>query len=282
MDLVEGSDLIVGSDDCVYMRTIDGLKRVDVIYRRVDDLFIDPEAFNPESMLGVPGLMRAWRAKAMWRCAMRRGGRADDKVVYAFVPKIIKYYLGEEPIVPNVPSYLCMYEEDRRYVLDNLDKLVVKPANGRVAAACWSGRIRLPSNARFRRAYQGRPAQLHGATDLDALRCADPVPEGIEPRHVDLRPFILSSGTDTYVTTGGLTRVALVKGSLVVNSSQGWQQGHLDRGYGGSLIMLSRVAENLYWLGRYMERAEDTTRLIQVSRHVMLDFRVPPRWVGRR
>ena len=222
VDLVEGSDLIVGTDDCVYMRTIDGLKRVDVIYRRVDDLFIDPEAFNPDSILGVRGLMRSWRAGKVALCNAPGAGVADDKVVYAFVPKIIKYYLGEEAIVPNVPSYLCMYEEDRRYVLDNLDKLVVKPANesggyGMLIGPHSTAEQRAEFAERIKadpRNYMAQPTLMLSAAPT---LCGD----GIDPRHVDLRPFILSAGTDTYVTTGGLTRVALVKGSLVVNSSQG-------------------------------------------------------------
>ena len=129
VELVEGSDLIVGTDSCVYMRTIDGLVRVDVIYRRVDDMFIDPKAFNPDSVLGVPGLMEAWRAGNVALCNAPGAGVADDKVVYAYVPKIIKYYLDADPIIPNVPSYLCMHDDEREYVLANLDKLVVKPAN---------------------------------------------------------------------------------------------------------------------------------------------------------
>lgn len=222
VDLVEGSDLIVGTDDCVYMRTIDGLKRVDVIYRRVDDLFIDPEAFNPESVLGVRGLMRSWRAGKVALCNAPGAGVADDKVVYAFVPKIIKYYLGEEAIVPNVPSYLCMYDDDRRYVLDNLDKLVVKPANESGGYGMLIGpHSTVEQRAEFAERIKADPRNYMAQPTLMLSAAPTLCGEGIDPRHVDLRPFILSSGTDTYVTTGGLTRVALVKGSLVVNSSQG-------------------------------------------------------------
>lgn len=128
-ELVEGADLVVGDDDCVYMRTIDGLERVDVIYRRIDDEFLDPEVFNPDSMLGVPGLMRAWRQGNVGLANAPGAGVADDKVMYAFVPDIIRYYLDQEPIIPNVPTYLCVNEKDRAYVLDHLDELVVKPAN---------------------------------------------------------------------------------------------------------------------------------------------------------
>ena len=128
-ELVEGRDLVVGDDDCVYMRAVEGLVRVDVIYRRIDDMFLDPEAFNPESMLGVPGLLRAWKAGKVALANAPGAGVADDKVVYAFVPKMIRYYLGEDAILPNVPTYLCVDAADRAYVLANLDKLVVKPAN---------------------------------------------------------------------------------------------------------------------------------------------------------
>jgi len=135
-ELVEGGDLVVEKDDCVYMRTINGLTRVDVIYRRIDDLFIDPEAFNKSSMLGVPGLMRAWLKGNVALANAPGAGVADDKVVYTFVPQMIKYYLGEEAILPNVPSYLCMDKSQCDHVLANLDKLVVKPANESVAMAC--------------------------------------------------------------------------------------------------------------------------------------------------
>ena len=129
VELVEGSDLIVGDDDCVYMRNVEGLKRVDVIYRRIDDWFMDPEAFNPDSALGVSGLLRAWRNGKVGLANAPGAGVADDKVVYAFVPDMIKYYLDQEAIVPNVPTYLCMDDKQRKHVLKNLDKLVVKPAN---------------------------------------------------------------------------------------------------------------------------------------------------------
>ena len=128
-ELVQGSDLVVESDDCVYMRTIEGLAQVDVIYRRVDDLFLDPEVFNADSMLGVPGLMRAWKAGNVGLANAPGAGVADDKVVYAYVPEIIRYYLGEEPLIPNVPTYKCIDKTEREHVIANLDKLVVKPAN---------------------------------------------------------------------------------------------------------------------------------------------------------
>ncbi|WP_110600002.1 circularly permuted type 2 ATP-grasp protein [Salinicola lusitanus] len=221
VELVQGSDLIVDDDDIVHMHTVDGLKRVDVIYRRVDDLFLDPEAFHPDSLLGTPGLMRAWRSGKVALANAPGAGVADDKVVYAFVPRLIKYYLDQEPTIPNVPSYLCMLEEDRRYVLDHLDELVVKPANESGGYGMLIGpRATEQERREFARRIEADPRNYMAQPTL-ALSTAPTLFDGApEPRHVDLRPFILS-GPETHVTMGGLTRVALVKDSLVVNSSQG-------------------------------------------------------------
>lgn len=221
VELVQGSDLVVDNDDVVYMRTVEGLTRVDVIYRRIDDLFLDPEVFNPDSTLGVPGLMRAWRAGKVALANAPGAGVADDKVVYAFVPKIIEYYLDQAPILPNVPSYLCMFEEDRRYVLDHLDELVVKPANESGGYGMLIGpRATEAERREFAELIKANPRNYMAQPTL-ALSTAPTLCDGAtEARHVDLRPFILS-GPDIQVTTGGLTRVALVKDSLVVNSSQG-------------------------------------------------------------
>lgn len=222
VELVEGSDLLVSDDDCVYMKTVDGLQRVDVIYRRIDDMFLDPEVFHPDSMLGVPGLMRAWRAGKVALANAPGAGVADDKVVYAFVPQIIRYYLDQEPLLPNVPSYLCMFEEDREYVLANLDKLVVKPAN---ESGGYGMLIGPHATKRERKAFaeliRANPRNYMAQPTLKLSTAPTLCGHAMEPRHVDLRPFILSGGAETYVTTGGLTRVAMTKGSLVVNSSQG-------------------------------------------------------------
>lgn len=220
-ELVEGADLVVGGDDCVYMRTIDGLERVDVIYRRIDDEFLDPEVFNPDSMLGVPGLMRAWRNGNVGLANAPGAGVADDKVMYAYVPEIIRYYLDEDPIIPNVPTYLCVNEKDRAYVLDHLDELVVKPANESGGYGMLVGpHATKKQRAEFAQLIQKDPrnyiAQPTLALSVAPTLCGD----DIEPRHLDLRPFILQ-GVRTDVTAGGLTRVAMRKGSLVVNSSQG-------------------------------------------------------------
>jgi uncharacterized circularly permuted ATP-grasp superfamily protein len=221
VQLVEGTDLVVGDDDCVYMRKIDGLARVDVIYRRVDDMFIDPEVFNPDSMLGVHGLMRAWRKGNVALANAPGAGVADDKVIYAFVPKIIEYYLGQEPLLPNVPSYLCMFEDERKYVLDNLDKLVVKPANESGGYGMLIGpHATKKERDTFAELIKSNPRNYMAQPTLSLSTSPTLCGNSVEPRHVDLRPFILS-GESTWVTTGGLTRVALTKGSLVVNSSQG-------------------------------------------------------------
>jgi uncharacterized circularly permuted ATP-grasp superfamily protein len=221
VQLVEGSDLVVGDDDCVYMRMIDGLQRVDVIYRRVDDMFLDPEVFNPESALGARGLMRAWRKGNVALANAPGAGVADDKVVYAFVPQIIRYYLDQEPLIPNVPSYLCMFEDDRNYVLNNLDKLVVKPANESGGYGMMIGpHASKKERKKFAELIKGNPRNYMAQPTLALSTSPTIVGTTMEARHVDLRPFILS-GENTFVTTGGLTRVALVKGSLVVNSSQG-------------------------------------------------------------
>lgn len=222
VELVEDDDLYVGSDDCVYMKTIYGPERVDVIYRRIDDMFIDPEEFNPDSMLGVPGLMRAWRAGNVALANAPGAGVADDKVVYAYVPQLIEYYLQEKPILKNVETFLCEDSEQREYVLQNLDKLVVKPANESGGYGMLVGpHSTKDEQALFAKLIVENPRNYIAQPTLKLSTAPILTSEGtVEPRHLDLRPFILQSDK-TYVTTGGLTRVAMKKGSLVVNSSQG-------------------------------------------------------------
>ncbi|MCP5162852.1 MAG: circularly permuted type 2 ATP-grasp protein [Hahellaceae bacterium] len=220
-ELVEGSDLVVNSDDCVYMKTIYGLERVDVIYRRIDDLFLDPEAFDPNSMLGVPGLMRAWLKGNVALANAPGAGVADDKVVYAFVPDMIRYYLSEEALIPNVPTYLCMKDDDRKYVLEHLEELVVKPANESGGYGMLIGPASTKKEReKFAELIKEDPRNYIAQPTLNLSTVPTLVDGQAEPRHVDMRPFILSSD-QTHVTMGGLTRVALRKGSLVVNSSQG-------------------------------------------------------------
>ncbi len=220
-ELVEGRDLLVDKDDCVYMRTTKGLDRVDVIYRRVDDQFIDPEVFEKDSVLGVPGLMRAWQAGNVALANAPGAGVADDKAVYTYTPDIIRYYMGEEPLLPIVPSYVCERAEDRAYVLDNLDKLVVKPAN----ESGGYGMLMGPQSTRkerdtFARLIKENPRNYIAQPMIKLSTVPTLIGTKVEPRHVDLRPFVLSADR-IHVTNGGLTRVALRRGSLVVNSSQG-------------------------------------------------------------
>ncbi|MDD5319173.1 MAG: circularly permuted type 2 ATP-grasp protein [Methylococcales bacterium] len=219
--LVEGSDLVVDDDDCVYMRTIEGLGKVDVIYRRIDDDFLDPEVFRKDSALGVRGLMRAWKAGNVALANAPGAGVADDKVVYAYVPEMIRYYMNEEPILPNVPTYLCSNKEHLDYVLAHLAELVVKPANESGGYGMLVGPHASAKEVEsFRQIIQKNPRNYIAQPTL-AISTAPTLCKGkLEPRHVDLRPFILQ-GDSTFVTAGGLTRVALKKGSLVVNSSQG-------------------------------------------------------------
>jgi uncharacterized circularly permuted ATP-grasp superfamily protein len=220
-ELVEGPDLFVGEDDCLYMRTVDGPERVDVVYRRIDDEFIDPEVFREDSILGIPGIIRAWKAGNVAIANAPGSGVADDKVVYAFVPDMIRYYLKEEPTLASVKTYLCMDEKQREYVLANLDKLVVKPANESGGYGIMVGpHSSTAKRKKFARLIEKNPRNYIAQPTLALSTAPTYIDDAVEPRHLDLRPFILS-GKKTWVTPGGLTRVALVKGSLVVNSSQG-------------------------------------------------------------
>lgn len=220
VELVQGSDLVV-SDGYVHMRTTKGFERVDVIYRRIDDDFLDPTTFRPDSALGVPGLMEVYRAGRVALANAPGTGIADDKAVYAYVPQIIKYYLGEDIKLPNVPSYVCGDEKQREYVLANLDKLVIKPTNESGGYGILLGpRASQADLERYRDLIQTHPRNYIAQPMLALSRVPTIVNDRLEGRHVDLRPYILY-GEDIYVLPGGLTRVALVKGSLVVNSSQG-------------------------------------------------------------
>lgn len=220
IELVEGRDLVV-QNGWVYMRTTEGLERVDVIYRRIDDDFIDPLAFRPDSMLGVPGLMDAYRRGHVGLANAPGTGVGDDKVVYAYVPEMIQYYLNEEPILPNVPTYLCAREDDRKYVLEHLPELVVKAANEAGGYGMLIGpHSTAAQQAEFARKIEEHPREYIAQPTLSLSRVPTLVDDHLEGRHVDLRPYILY-GDDIWVLPGGLTRVALRKGSLVVNSSQG-------------------------------------------------------------
>ncbi|TVQ36706.1 MAG: circularly permuted type 2 ATP-grasp protein [Wenzhouxiangella sp.] len=221
VQLVEGRDLVVDDNDDVYMRTVAGLELVDVIYRRVDDEFLDPEVFREDSLLGVAGLMRAWRSGKVALANAPGAGVADDKVVYSWVPDIIRYYLGEEPLIKNVPTYRCEDPDQRAWVIERLDELVVKPANESGGYGMLIGpRSTKRERKEFAKLIEADPRNYIAQPTLALSTCPTIVQGGVGPRHIDLRPFVLS-GQETYVTNGGLTRVALKAGSLVVNSSQG-------------------------------------------------------------
>jgi len=220
--LVEAGDVVVDADDVVYMRTIAGFERIDVVYRRVDDLYLDPEAFRHDSVVGVPGLIRAWRAGTVALVNAPGAGIADDKALYAFVPELIRFYLGEEPVLANVPTYWCGDPRQRTYVLEHLASLVVKPAGASggygVVIGPTAGSEAL---ALVRRRIEHYP-QGWVAQPVVALSTVPTVCDGaLVPRHVDLRPFTLLGPEGVSVTRGGLTRVARQAGSLIVNSSQG-------------------------------------------------------------
>lgn len=220
IELVEGRDLVV-LDDYVYMRTTQGIQRVDVIYRRIDDTFVDPEAFRPDSMLGVKGLMRAYRAGHVALANAPGTGIADDKAVYAYVPEIIKYYLKEDVILPNVPTFICADAKQREHVLSNLETLVVKPTNESGGYGLMIGpKASVAERAACAEKIKANPREFIAQPMVALSRVPSLVGDHFEGRHVDLRPYILY-GEEIFVLPGGLTRVALERGSLVVNSSQG-------------------------------------------------------------
>jgi uncharacterized circularly permuted ATP-grasp superfamily protein len=221
IELVEGSDLMV-KGETVFMRTTEGLKRVDVIYRRVDDDFLDPLAFRPDSALGVPGLMSAYIAGNVTLANAVGTGIADDKAVYSYMPQIMKFYLGEEPILKNVPTWRCREADHLAYVLDRLDELVVKEVHGSGGYGMLIGPMADKTTlGTFRDKLKHDPRGFIAQPTLALSTCPTCVEQGVAPRHVDLRPFVLTGRDKVRIVPGGLTRVALKQGSLVVNSSQG-------------------------------------------------------------
>jgi uncharacterized circularly permuted ATP-grasp superfamily protein len=220
VELVEARDLVVSSG-YVKMRTTKGFQIVDVIYRRIDDTFLDPEAFNPDSMIGVPGIFEVYKKGRVALANAPGTGVADDKVIYAYVPRIIQYYLNEEAIIPNVQTYICREEGDCQYVLDNIEQLVVKEANEAGGYGMLIGpKAEKEEHELFRQKIRENPRNYIAQPTISLSRVPCLVGDRAEGRHVDLRPYILY-GDGVNVIPGGLTRVALRKGSLVVNSSQG-------------------------------------------------------------
>lgn len=220
IELVEGQDLFVDRQQ-VFMRTTEGPRRVDGIYRRIDDMFLDPQVFRPDSMLGVPGLIEAYRAGTVSICNAVGTGVADDKSIYPYVPEMIRFYLGEEPLLNNVPTWQCREPDQLAHVLEHLAELVVKEVHG----AGGYGMLVGPTSTRaeieaFREVLKANPGNYIAQPTLSLSACPTFVEEGIASRHIDLRPFVLM-GKEVDIVPGGLTRVALRRGSLVVNSSQG-------------------------------------------------------------
>ena len=221
MELVEGHDLRV-VDGRVAMRTTEGYKPIDVLYRRVDDAFLDPLNFNPESTLGVPGIMDVYRAGGITIANAPGTGIADDKAIYSYMPEIVEFYTGERPLLQTVPTWRCQDAEALAYVLDNLSELVVKEVHGSGGYGMLIGPAASRKElAAFRDKLKARPGNYIAQPTLSLSTVPIFTRAGLAPRHVDLRPFVLVSPGNVHITPGGLTRVALKKGSLVVNSSQG-------------------------------------------------------------
>ena len=279
VELVQGPDLTV-VDGFVYMRTTQGLKRVDVIYRRIDDDFLDPKCFRPESCLGVSHLMDAYRAGRVTLANAPGTGIADDKAIYAYVPRIIKYYLDQDPILPNVPTYLCDEEKEREYVLSHLDELVVKPTNESGGYGILMGpRASDAERQKCAESIHRNPRNYIAQPMLGLSTVPTIVGDELQARHVDLRPFVLCGPKGITVMPGGLTRVALREGSMIVNSSQGggskdtWvlREAPTACNLEGGCGMLSRVADSVSWMARYVERAENVARFIDVNHNLEID-----------
>jgi uncharacterized circularly permuted ATP-grasp superfamily protein len=221
VELVEGSDLFVEADT-LFMRTTEGPLRVDVLYRRLDDAFLDPLHFRPDSIVGVPGLANAVFAGNLTLANAIGTGVADDKAIYSYMPELIRFFTGQEPLIPNVPTWRCREAESLAYVLDHLPELVVKEVDGSGGYGMLVGphASRLECEA-FAHRLRADPAKFIAQPTLNLSTCPTMTDSGLAPRHVDLRPFVLTGADDVRIVPGGLTRVALTEGSLVVNSSQG-------------------------------------------------------------
>ena len=265
IELVEGRDLFV-KGEVVYMRTTQGPKRVDVIYRRIDDDFLDPLAFRPDSALGVPGLMAAYQAGNVTLANAVGTGVADDKAVYSYMPDIVKFFLGEEPILKNVPTWRCREDEHLSYVLDNMEQLVVKEVHGSGGYGMLIGPTSDKATiAAFRSKLKASPKNFIAQPTLALSTCPTCVDAGVAPRHVDLRPFVLTGRDRIRIVPGGLTRVAL-KARLARGQFQPGRRH--QRHLGAGRLMLSRTADNLYWLARYVERAEYLARILEATQRL--------------
>ena len=334
VELVEGRDLFC-RDNTVYMRTTEGERQVDVIYRRIDDDFLDPMQFNPDSVLGVAGVLNAARAGNVVISSAVGNGVGDDKLVYTYVPTIIEYYLGEKPLLANVDTFRCWLDDEREEVLDRVDELVIKPVEGSGGYGIVFGPDASEKElATISKKIRSDPRGWIAQPVVQLSTVPTQIDDKLAPRHVDLRPFAVNDGDDVWVLPGGLTRVALPEGSLVVNSSQGggskdtWvlasrasvadrelaaaevvrklpkapegregatrtatrraaattavavvgspgraeqQQQQQQQQQAVMRLMLARNAESLYWIGRYVERADDTARILDVTVHQLLE-----------
>ena len=307
IELVEGRDLFC-HEHVLYMRSLGGRQRVDVVYRRVNDDFLDPVHFRPDSVVGCPGILNAARAGNVTIANAVGNGVADDKLTYTYVPALIEYYLGEKPLLPNVTTYRLDDPDVREECLERLDQLVVKPVDGSGGAGIVIGPHASDAELAAVREQVLAEPRAWIAQELVLLSTSpSQVDDRLLPRHIDLRPFAVNDGEQVQVLPGGLTRVALREGSLIVNSSQGggskdtWvltsspqRASEADRSAGFPRAggaghrprprparrpaaavrgpgMLSRVAESLFWIGRYVERAEDTARLLDVHFHEVLE-----------
>ena len=220
IELVEGKDLMVANDK-VYMKTVGGKERLHVLYRRIDDLYLDPKKFKKDSLIGVPGIFNAWKKGNISILNAPGAGVADDKVVYSFVPKMIEFYLNEKPLINQVQTYLCYEKKQREYVLNNISKLVVKPANESGGYGILIGPQASKKELEdYKKKIKKNPRNYIAQPLINLSTSPTIANNQLEPRHIDLRPFIIS-GQTSYVTQGGLTRVALKKGTMIVNSSQG-------------------------------------------------------------
>ena len=265
IELVEGRDLFV-KGEVVYMRTTEGPKRVDVIYRRIDDDFLDPLAFRPDSALGVPGLMAAYQAGNVTLANAVGTGVADDKAVYSYMPDIVKFFLGEEPILKNVPTWRCREDEHLSYVLDNIEQLVVKEVHGSGGYGMLIGPTSDKATiAAFRSKVKAAPKNFIAQPTLALSTCPTCVDSGVAPRHVDLRPFVLT-GRDRDPHRAGRPYSRCYESRLARGQFQPGRRH--ERHLGAGRLMLSRTADNLYWLARYVERAEYLARILEATQRL--------------
>ena len=259
VDLLQGSDLEV-RNGCVIIRTTEGTAPVDVIYRRIDDEFLDPLSFNPDSLLGTPGLFDAYRSGAVMLANAPGAGIADDKAIYSYMPEIIEFYMGEKPLLDNIPTWRCSEPNNLAYVLAHLSELVVKEVHGSGGYGMLVGPAASKRELAAFTQAQGQPSELCCTTHLIAVNSANPDKKRPCTATCRSSPFCSGFAHEIRVTPGGLTRVALRKGSLVVNSSQ----GGAPRTHGfWSHRMLGRHADNLFWMARHLERTENSARRIQ-------------------